>query len=199
MWHAMLAGSADLHERVLEGRAALGARVRGRTVLLSGASDGADTLFGALALRQGHEVVHFLGPQNVPSAAARDGQPDTLYPLSEQALQCEQVNEIVGAIHRVRHPDVSVEAFEAEWRDSRRNVFQVQSADAVYAVAYRSAPAADTPALDIGGGTGWACQCYVNRFKPEGSADPAACRLYLYDDGAPGWSGCLKDPRTHRR
>ena len=41
-----------------------------RPLMLSGASDGADTLFGEHALRVGHGVVHVLGPSNEPSEEA---------------------------------------------------------------------------------------------------------------------------------
>ena len=100
----------------------------------------------------------------------------------------------------------------------------------VYAVAYRlplqpNAPDA-RPDLDIGGGTGFACQLYVDRFshqrkqyecphgecvrgeelgqnaaddEGEGPEEGSLCELYFYDDGSPGWSGCLIDPATHRR
>ncbi len=85
-----------------------------------------------------------------------------------------------------------------EWNGSRRNWFQVRRADAVYVVAYRSNPSPETPRLDIGGGTGWACQWYIDRFLP-GGEDPKKCKLYFYDDGAPAWPGCLKDLDTHRK
>ena len=29
--------------------------------------------------------------------------------------------------------------------------------------------------------------------------DPATCKIYFFDDGAPGWPGCRKDPATHRK
>ena len=86
-----------------------------------------------------------------------------------------------------------------DWRDSRRNFVQVINADCVFAVAYRLNPAADTPTLDIGGGTGLAVQMYIDRFEPRGTEPAEECELYLYDDGAPGWAGCLKDPATHRK
>ena len=75
----------------------------------------------------------------------------------------------------------------------------MRGADCVFAVAYRLPPSRDSPKLDIGGGTGLAVQMYVDRFEPRGSEPAAECRLYFYDDGAPGWDGCLKDPATHRK
>jgi len=64
---------------------------------------------------------------------------------------------------------------------------------AVYAVAYRMLPSASTPRLDIGGGTGFACSFYTDRFK-HGQEDPATCRLYLFDEGTK-----LQDPETQQR
>jgi len=109
------------------------------------------------------------------------------------------MNDIFASVNRTRFAGSDLETAEEDWRDSRRNVLQVLRADMVYAVAYRSNPSPETPTLDIGGGTGWACQCYVNRFVGEGAEPQHLCRLYFYDDGAPGWAGCLKDSATHRR
>ena len=53
---------------------------------------------------------------------------------------------------------------EDDWHESRRNILQVKEAGSVYAVGYRVPPDKETPPLDIGGGTGFACECYVNRF-----------------------------------
>ena len=193
---------AELPTAIITGRSAVNALAEGRSVMLSGASDGADTLFGALALGCGHLVAHLLGPHNVPSAAARAGQQEALCHLDDGILHSELVDEVVDAIRRARYPNyASLAAFDRDWRKSRRNVLQVLCADAVYAVAYRAPSAGDsqTAACDVGGGTGYACQCYINRFQPLGPEAAASCRLYLYDDGAPEWAGCLKDARTHRR
>ena len=114
-----------------------------------------------------------------------------------------------------------------EWGSSRRNYLQARSrhrrhhhhrhrhlhlhlpvqvaaADAVYAVAARSnpdkfGPGDHTPKLDVVGGTGWACQFYIDRFEPRGTEAAAGCHLYFYDDGAAGYDGHLKDPATHRK
>ena len=53
--------------------------------------------------------------------------------------------------------------------------------------------AGDTPVLDVGGGTGWACQWYADRFE-DGGEDPDQCRLYFYDDAGPPWA--LQDETT---
>eukprot|EP00966_Prymnesium_polylepis_P311773 7204160-Prymnesium_polylepis.1 len=123
---------STLHEAVLKGRAAVGAHLQGGAAMLSGASDGADTLFGALAMQCNHKVVHFLGPRNSPSKIATESQPGTLYRVGDDTLESEQVNRIVDSIRQVRYSRQypSREAFEADWRDSRRNVLQVSAADA---------------------------------------------------------------------
>ena len=81
---------------------------------------------------------------------------------------------------------------------------QVAAADAVYAVAARSnpdkfGPGDHKPKVDVVGGTGWACQFYIDRFEPRGAEPAAGCHLYFYDDGATGYDGHLKDPATHRK
>jgi len=176
-------------------------------VLLSGASPGADTLFGEEALRRGHQVLHVLGPRNDPSAEAAQEQPQQLLRVNDELLDGPVVSASFNAAAKVRGiskptrrlPQGGPNGTLEEWRDSRRNMLQVVGAQAVYAVAYRLNPSPHTPELDVGGGTGLACQMYVDRFKPRGAEDASACRLFFYDDGAPGWDGCLKDAATHRR
>ena len=53
--------------------------------------------------------------------------------------------------------------------------------------------AGETPVLDVGGGTGWACQWYVDRFE-DSREDPGNCKLYFYDDAGPEWA--LQDETT---
>eukprot|EP00443_Scrippsiella_acuminata_P032596 CAMPEP_0115366064 /NCGR_PEP_ID=MMETSP0270-20121206/104609_1 /TAXON_ID=71861 /ORGANISM="Scrippsiella trochoidea, Strain CCMP3099" /LENGTH=177 /DNA_ID=CAMNT_0002788817 /DNA_START=57 /DNA_END=587 /DNA_ORIENTATION=+ len=88
---------------------------------------------------------------------------------------------------------------------ARRNFLQVRYADMVYVVGWRLEEGKDqftgrgdvdpreTPLLDVGGGTGWACQWYVDRFA-DGVEDPAQCRLFFFDDAGPPWA--RKDPAT---
>jgi len=168
-------------------------------ILLSGAADGADTIFGEHALSANHEVVHFMGPRNEPSVEARLAQGFSFYYLDDTVLEGPQCNEIFRRVNQERSLGKWLATAEEEWRDSRRNVFQVLRADRVYAVGYRQAPSAETPALDVGGGTGWACQCYADRFYGENAEPADKCQLYFFDDGDPDWGGCLKDPATHRR
>ena len=55
--------------------------------MLSGASPGADTLFGAAAARAGHVVVHFLGPNNEPSETAAREQADSLCRVQRATIE----------------------------------------------------------------------------------------------------------------
>lgn len=178
-----------------------------KVVMLSGACDGADTLFGEAALKLGHGVIHVLGPRNEPSDEAMVGQANTLLKVSDEFLDGELVSpafERAAASRGIfpakdENDEGGMYGTLDDWRDSRRNFVQVVSADCVFAVAYRLNPGPNVPALDIGGGTGLAVQMYVDRFKPRGPEPAEDCELYLYDDGAPGWGGCLKDPATHRK
>ena len=63
---------------------ALRAKSAATSFCLSGASDGADTLFGEGGLKAGHEVIHFLGPRNDPSAPAAESQSDSLVSVSDE-------------------------------------------------------------------------------------------------------------------
>ena len=52
--------------------------------------------------------------------------------------------------------------------------------------------------MDIGGGTGIACQMYIDRFgEGEGKKDPQQCNLFFFDDGAQGFHHI--DPITHNK
>ena len=170
-------------------------------VLLSGASEGADTLFGEAAQRAGHGVLHVLGPRNTPSDDAAVGQAKYLVNVSDSLLDGDLVSPAFerAAAERGIFPDGGAFGTLEDWRDSRRNFLQVAGADCVYAVAYRLKPSDEAPSLDIGGGTGLAVQLYVDRFEPRGPEPASSCKLFFYDDGAPNWDGCLKDPATHRK
>ena len=175
----------------------------GKRRMLSGASPGADTLFGAAAGRAGHRVVHFLGPTNEPSEAAAREQARSLCHVKKATIEHATVSGALRAAAVARLKPLP-DAWAEEWYDSRRNFLQVRRADAVFAVGYRQ-PQSDPP-LDIGGGTGFAAQFYVDRFRAARDAqsdlggEPAdGCKLYFYDDSSPGWSGCKIVPQTHKK
>jgi len=168
---------------------------------LTGASDGADTLFGKAAMAAGHEVVHFCGPGNVPSDDVQRHQADCVYRLTDELLDCDTVSEafqLAGSARVLGGVPDQEDDWQLKWRTSKRNYVQVRKAQTVYVVAYRMPPGPFTPKMDVGGGTGWACQWYIDRFS-HGGEDKSECNLYLYDDGAPAWSGAYKDEVTHRR
>ena len=171
--------------------------------MLSGASPGADTLFGAAAARAGHVVVHFLGPNNEPSETAAREQADSLCRVQRATIEHPSVTAALRDAAAARLKPLP-DAWAEEWYDSRRNFLQVRRADAVFAVGYRQP--SDDPPLDIGGGTGFAVQFYVDRFRAARDArsglggEPAdRCKLYFFDDSSPGWSGCKVVPRTHKK
>jgi len=162
-------------------------------LMISGACEGADTFFGMEAKRSGHEVIHVLGPHNRASDEVASLMADTLLQVTDELLDGPLVSPAFEKACEARSLGDS-----STWRLSRRNYLQVRGASAVFAVCYRLPPSPTTPKLDIGGGTGLACQMYVDRFVPRGPEDASRCLLYMYDDGAPTWDGCLKDERTWR-
>lgn len=165
----------------------------------SGACEGADQRFGACALQAGHTVAHLMGPRNVPSKECVATQADSLFNVPDALLDDPIITAALEKAVVVRAGIGS--RIHGELRDCRRNFLQVRQAEAVICVGYRLRPSETekTPVLDIGGGTGWAAQWYVDRFQPSGTEDPSGCHLYLWDDSDPGWDRCLVDPATHRR
>lgn len=164
-------------------------------LLLSGAADGADTMFGKAALSAGQDVAHFLGPGNEPSAeAASSEQQKAIINVDEKVIYSETIAAALESAAKTRLTPLP-EKWHDDWKTSSRNFLQVRRVDAVYCVCYRQP--ADDPPLDIGGGTGFSAQFYVDRFRDVVDArsglggEPAEnCKLYLYDDGSKGWPGC---------
>jgi len=193
----------SLAERIVLGdvnRASLGPL----PMLLSGAREGADETFGEMAMAQKHQLVHFLGPgdEEWASAKAKETQKDAFEHVRKELLEGAIVSEAFGkagesrVLGSQRTPD-----WEARVADmaARRNFLQVRCADAVYVVGWRLEHGKDqftgrsdvapdeTPLLDVGGGTGWACQWYVDRFR-DGGEDPTRCKLFFFDDAGPPWA-----------
>jgi len=173
-------------------------------MLLSGACDGADTTFSDCALEAGHSVAHFVGPGDVEWASVRVKalHADWIYHIGSDLLDSAK---IADDLEKAGERRILKTQRTADWKErvaamaAKRNYVQVRSASAVYAVGWRiaegmdpysgrtSAENGETPALDIGGGTGWAAQWYVDRFDA-GGEDPAQCRLFFFDDGGPPWA-----------
>ena len=193
----------DLAEQIV--RAALDRTSLPLPMLLSGACSGADELFGDMAMRARHRVVHFLGPRDLEWASdkAKAEQEHAFFKVEKELLDGPIVSEAFDRASRSRvlGSERAKKGWEKRVADmsARRNFLQVRCADAVYAVGWRLQPGKDqftgqkdiareeTPALDVGGGTGWACQCYADRFG-EGGEDPRDCHLYLFDQGGPPWA-----------
>eukprot|EP00443_Scrippsiella_acuminata_P095549 CAMPEP_0115488108 /NCGR_PEP_ID=MMETSP0271-20121206/61302_1 /TAXON_ID=71861 /ORGANISM="Scrippsiella trochoidea, Strain CCMP3099" /LENGTH=1459 /DNA_ID=CAMNT_0002916181 /DNA_START=44 /DNA_END=4424 /DNA_ORIENTATION=- len=179
-------------------------------MLLSGACDGADETFGEMAMQHKHRLVHFLGPgdEEWASAKAKEKQSHAFQHVKAELLQDKVVSE---AFDRAGESRVLGSQRTPDWRArvaemaSRRNFLQVRCADVVYVVGWRLQEGKDqffgrsdidpreTPILDVGGGTGWACQWYVDRFAA-GGEDPSQCKLFFFDDAGPPWA--RKDPAT---
>lgn len=174
------------------------------SLVLTGACSGADEAFAVEALKSGHGVVHFLGPEDEEWASdeCKANQSQYFHRLSNETLTsdvCEKAFQL-AAMSRIRGSQRK-DGWEADVAAmaARRNYFQVRMAQAVYVVSWRcgeradpyagktEVPEGETPKLDIGGGTGWACQWYADRFGP-GKEDPANCQLYFFDDAGPPWA-----------
>mmetsp|Transcript_1849 Transcript_1849/g.4504 ORF Transcript_1849/g.4504 Transcript_1849/m.4504 type:complete len:413 (+) Transcript_1849:2-1240(+) len=163
-----------------------------------------------MAMEHKHGLAHFLGPgdEEWASAKAKENQHSAFEYVEKELLDGDIVSK---ALDKAAESRVLGSQMTKDWRDrvaamaARRNFLQVRRADAVYVVGWRLAQGRDqftgkseidpreTPALDVGGGTGWACQWYVDRFA-SGGEDPALCKLYFFDDAGPPWA--RKDPAT---
>ena len=165
---------------------------------LSGACEGADEFFGCMAPSVGHLVAHVMGPRNVPSEMCASAQSHALYNVSDELLHDAQID---AAMQQAIAKRAGVASNMNGWlEDSRRNYLQVCCAEACVCVSYRNKASEEVVSkLDIGGGTGYAAQWYVDRFQPTGPEEPAHCHLYLWDDGNPSVPTCLIDPATHHR
>ncbi|CAK0888291.1 unnamed protein product, partial [Prorocentrum cordatum] len=179
-----------------------------RPMLLSGACDGADSLFGRHAIAADHDAVHLLGPgdREWASEAAKSGEVGKMLDVEADLLDDPAVSRAfrVAGERRVLGSQ-RADGWEAKAAamSARRNFLQVRRAGAVYAVGWRLAKGADqftgreavapgeTPLLDVGGGTGWACQWYADRFGAGGEdrTRPGAGSTSTTTPGRRGLSG----------
>lgn len=177
-------------------------------MLISGGCAGADDTFGEEAMKAGHSVVHMLGPGDEEwcSDKAKAEQSSAFYDVSGELLDGPIVTK---AFQKASDSRVLLTQRKEGWEQrvenmaAKRNLLQVNCADVVFAVGWRLQPGKDqftgredvdkkeTPVLDVGGGTGWGCQWYVDRF---GKEDADECKLYFFDDGGPPWA--LQDELT---
>ena len=133
----------SLAEQIVRGELCNQTQVFGsaRAVLFSGASDGADTLFGKMALEHQHHVVHFLGPRNRPSDEAASTQAECLCHVTDDLLDSPTISRaavraalaICGGMRRGMdgntHSYCDKKNLLDGWRDSRRNFLQVRRAE----------------------------------------------------------------------
>lgn len=137
-----------------------------QSICLSGGAKGADQQWGMTAGKAGHMVVHwsFKGHKtHVPSSEVVELSPEQ---LEEANPHCKRAsvgikrwfppkNEFVGNL-------------------LRRNWYQVENAESVYAVA-------NLTDEGVSGGTAWAVQMFIDRH------DGAACPVYLFDQISEQW------------
>lgn len=143
-------------------------------ILLSGAADGADSVFSKAAAASKHQVVHwtFAGHKT----KLRKG----LYQLSPEHLTAAD-----PYLMRANKGVVRTFPSGSEHVNNllRRNLYQVRWSESVYAVSRFSS---DRSMLMIDGGTAWACQMYVDRFLYD--QEPMdLCQLYLFDQTSGTW------------
>lgn len=154
----------------------LGIRLE-RKVLFSGGARGADVCFGQHAHAAGFQVIHWSFEAH--TAATTDFKVD----LSQQLLKR------ADPYLRSASPSLCKSMPRNAYVKSllRRNVYQIFYANSVYAIGWLM-PATDTGCvLRISGGTLWACQMYVDRFKPKGAESAGRCQLYLFDQSSDCW------------
>ena len=129
----------ELAEQVVTGALDLSSLSCGASaVLFSGASPGADTLFGHFALLCGHRVVHWLGPLNEPSDEAQACQAQCLHKVPDTVLDADIITQAVrraataigGHCHSLDEENTDAARGELDqWKDSRRNFLQVCRAE----------------------------------------------------------------------
>lgn len=123
-----------------------------RPVCLSGGADGADLQWGMCAGTAGHQVFHFIfqGHRSKAPKSELVVLPEELLLKADSAL--EKANETLKRRWPVKNAWVA--------NLLRRNFYQIESTDAVYAVS-----TIGTDGL-VSGGTSWAIQMAIDRDKP---------------------------------
>jgi hypothetical protein len=142
--------------------------LNGGRLCLSGAARGADALWGELARRAGHAVVHwsFEGHR-------RDSAAGELVELSPEQLAMADPS-LKAAARALERPWPPRRAHAAKLL--RRDYFQAAWSGSLYAVAdldWRSR---------IEGGTAWAAQIFIQRFAGE------PCAAYLFEQRQRHWA-----------
>ena len=150
----------------------------GTNVCLSGGAAGADHAWGLMARDQGHDVIHW----SFNGHRCADN-------LGVNTLTQAQLNVADSALI------TASKSIKRRWPSNnnhvnnllRRNYYQVQWCDRVYAVSKLTS---DSSQLRISGGTAWAAQMYVDRWYIDTTLKE--CELYLFDQNTNKWMQWLE-------
>lgn len=144
------------------------------SMCFSGGAQGADHVWGMVAVEHGHDLIHF----SFDGHKSVDSKHTHILTRSELDESDPYVTAAATSIYR-RFPSRNPHVNDL----LRRNYYQIRWAERVYAVA--SLVPKDKSMLQISGGTAWACQMYVDKCTKMGNQD--GCELYLYDMTSNKW------------
>ena len=143
----------------------------GNDICLSGGAEGADLQWGMMAGKCGHRVIHwsFVGHRT-------DAPDSELVRLAPASLE-EADPYLFRASKRLKRR--YSRSKQTTMNLLRRNYYQSRWTNSLYAVG-------NIEKGKIEGGTAWAVQIYMDRFKIDG--EPMEdCRLYFYDQKLDQW------------
>lgn len=132
---------------------------------LSGGAEGADLQFGMTAGSRGHEVIHWSFARH----KSRAPEIEIVY-LTEEQLEIADARLVLAnrTLGRRIPKNVYVKNL------LRRNWYQVEFAERLYAVSTFAGP-------HVSGGTAWAVQMFIDRFKG------LPCEAYVFDQAVDKW------------
>lgn len=152
-------------------------------ICLSGGADGADLQWGMTAGKAGHMVRHFSFRGH--KSKAPDAEIAVLTP--EQLVEADRHLEIANKTLKRRFPSQNEHVNNL----LRRNYYQVNWAESVYAIA----------TIERGlvtGGTAWAVQMFLDRFGGGPCAayvyDQTVSKWFVWDGPQVGWSEIIEPP-----
>jgi hypothetical protein len=159
---------------------------------VSGACNGADTLWAKAAHRHGDRVLHLMASSSIkPVQALKEYQGRFISNIPNHIIDHRRVSAALDEVALKRNEKKKVAGWTLSARRATyRNWFQTRRAQSVYVIGYRAPNGG--PKLDIGGGTGWAAHFYASRFNEKksdysdvGSEETKNMKLYFYDDSPP--------------
>lgn len=132
---------------------------------LSGGAEGADLQFGMTAGSRGHEVIHWSFDKHRSRAPAQE--------IAHLSLeQLEAADEKLSLANRTLGRRIPRNLYVKNLL--RRNWYQVEYAERIYAVSKFSEG-------QVAGGTAWAVQMFIDRFKG------LPCEAYVFDQEVGKW------------